>query len=76
MSPADRVRLLEQRGCVVWLTGLSGSGKSALAQAMEKRLVSVVGTDGHLHIVNGPSDRSLGITKIRPLRMILTVRED
>ena len=28
------------RGFVVWLTGLSGSGKSAIARALEKKLVA------------------------------------
>ena len=31
-------RLLDQRGCVLWLYGLSGSGKSTLAHELEKRL--------------------------------------
>jgi len=35
-----RRRLLGQRGCVVWLTGLSGSGKSTVAAALEQRLVA------------------------------------
>ena len=34
----DKERLLNQRGCVVWLYGLSGSGKSTLANALERRL--------------------------------------
>jgi adenylylsulfate kinase len=34
----DRVRLLKQRGLVVWLTGLSGSGKSTLAVEVEHAL--------------------------------------
>ena len=34
----DKQRLLDQRGCVVWLYGLSGSGKSTLANALERRL--------------------------------------
>jgi adenylyl-sulfate kinase len=41
VAPADRERLLGQRGCVVWLTGLSGSGKSTVAMALEARLVEV-----------------------------------
>ncbi|MBI2213558.1 MAG: adenylyl-sulfate kinase [Acidobacteria bacterium] len=34
----DREMLLGQRGAVVWLTGLSGSGKSTIAYALESRL--------------------------------------
>jgi adenylylsulfate kinase len=36
---ADRERLLGQRGATVWLTGLSGSGKSTIAVAVEAHLV-------------------------------------
>src|SRR5262245_1135942 len=32
-------RLLKQRGCTVWFTGLSGSGKSTLAVALEQVLI-------------------------------------
>ncbi len=39
MAPHQREACLGQRGCVIWLTGLSGSGKSTIARAMEKRLV-------------------------------------
>jgi adenylyl-sulfate kinase len=35
-----RESLLGQRGCVVWLTGLSGSGKSTVARALEERLAA------------------------------------
>ncbi len=28
------------RGCIVWLTGLSGAGKSTIAMSVEKQLVS------------------------------------
>jgi adenylylsulfate kinase len=38
VSAHDRERLLGQRGCVVWLTGLSGSGKSTIARAVESAL--------------------------------------
>ncbi len=34
----ERERLLGQVGCLVWLTGLSGSGKSTIARAVEFRL--------------------------------------
>jgi adenylylsulfate kinase len=39
VSAADRGELLGQRGCVVWLTGLSGSGKSTIARSLESLLV-------------------------------------
>ncbi len=39
VSRSDRERLLGQRGCVVWFTGLSGSGKSTVAVAVEARLI-------------------------------------
>jgi len=34
----DKEQLLGQKGIVVWLIGLSGSGKSTIANAMEKKL--------------------------------------
>lgn len=38
ISREARERRLQQRSKVVWLTGLSGSGKSTIAQALERRL--------------------------------------
>ncbi len=50
----DRERLLPQKGCVVWLTGLSGSGKSTIARALEKRLLE----SGHLaYVLDGDNVR-------------------
>ena len=34
----DKERLLQQRGSVIWLYGLSGSGKSTIANAVERQL--------------------------------------
>lgn len=34
----DREKLLQQKGCVIWITGLSGSGKSTLACALSRGL--------------------------------------
>ncbi len=34
----DKEALLDQHGCVVWMTGLSGSGKSTIAIALERAL--------------------------------------
>ncbi|KAL5708613.1 adenylyl-sulfate kinase [Ranunculus cassubicifolius] len=36
----DRQKLLQQKGCVVWITGLSGSGKSTLACTLDRELHS------------------------------------
>ena len=41
MTSADRERLLKQKGCVLWFTGLSGSGKSTIAKAVERTLVDL-----------------------------------
>ena len=38
LARADKELLLGQHGCVVWLTGLSGSGKSTIAIALERKL--------------------------------------
>lgn len=38
MSREDKERLLGQRGMMVWMTGLSGSGKSTVAIAVEREL--------------------------------------
>jgi adenylylsulfate kinase len=38
VASRDRSLLLGQRGAVIWLTGLSGSGKSTIGYALERRL--------------------------------------
>ncbi|KAJ4845959.1 Adenylyl-sulfate kinase 3 [Turnera subulata] len=40
VGKAERQKLLNQKGCVVWITGLSGSGKSTLACLMTRELHS------------------------------------
>ena len=39
VSAADRKNLLRQEAATLWLTGLSGSGKSTIAFELEKRLI-------------------------------------
>ncbi len=34
----DRERIQGHKGCTIWLTGLSGSGKSTIAHKLEERL--------------------------------------
>lgn len=38
VQPSDREKRLGQKAKVLWLTGLSGSGKSTIAQALERKL--------------------------------------
>ncbi len=38
MSRADRAKVLGHQGCTLWLTGLSGSGKSTVGVALEHAL--------------------------------------
>jgi adenylylsulfate kinase len=50
----DRERLLNQKGIVIWFTGLSGSGKSTLAHAVEEKLFE----NGHLsYVLDGDNIR-------------------
>ncbi len=39
VTRADRERLLGQKGVTVWMTGLSGSGKSTIAVILEQKLL-------------------------------------
>lgn len=39
VSEAERRQVLSQKGVVLWFSGLSGSGKSTIARALEKRLL-------------------------------------
>ena len=55
----ERCSLLGQRSTTVWLTGLSASGKSTLAFALERRLVDL----GHVcYVLDGDNIR-LGLNK-------------
>ena len=38
ITKKDREQLTKQKGCILWLTGLSGSGKSTIANAVEELL--------------------------------------
>ncbi len=38
LERADKEKLLKQKGLVIWITGLSGSGKSSIAIELEKKL--------------------------------------
>lgn len=38
LQRADKERFLKQRSCTIWMTGLSGSGKTTIAKGLEKKL--------------------------------------
>ncbi|MCO5230921.1 MAG: adenylyl-sulfate kinase [Chitinophagales bacterium] len=38
LQRSDKENLLQQKSCVLWMTGLSGSGKSTIAKGLEKKL--------------------------------------
>ncbi len=54
ITTQDRERVLGQRGCVLWFTGLSGSGKSTIARALEETLIKA----GHAtYVLDGDNVR-------------------
>jgi bifunctional enzyme CysN/CysC len=50
----DKARLTQQRPCVLWLTGLSGAGKSTIASLVEKRLSDL---GRHTYLLDGDNLR-------------------
>ena len=55
ISRAQKESLLNQRGVVLWFTGLSGSGKSTIAQALEKELFN---RGYHIQTLDGDNVRA------------------
>ncbi|HTL21485.1 MAG TPA: sulfate adenylyltransferase subunit CysN [Steroidobacteraceae bacterium] len=49
-----RARLKGQKSCVLWLTGLSGAGKSTIANRVEKRLAAA---GRHTYLLDGDNVR-------------------
>jgi adenylyl-sulfate kinase len=83
VSRQDREQKLGQRGCTIWLTGLSGSGKSTVAVAAEKALAD---RGKHTYILDGdnvrmglnnnlgfsPDDRTENIRRIGEVAKLFT----
>ena len=79
----DRNKLNGHRGCTVWLTGLSGSGKSTIAVDLEKRLLErgvrtyILDGDNIRHGLNknlgfSPEDRTENIRRIGEVAKLFT----
>lgn len=78
----DRVRFFKQKPATLWLTGLSGSGKSTIAFALERRLldcghaVYVLDGDNVRHGLNrdlgfSPKDRAENIRRIAEVSRLM-----
>jgi len=79
----ERERLNGHHGCIVWLTGLSGSGKSTIAVALEKALWErgvrgyILDGDNIRHGLNknlgfSPADRTENIRRIGEVAKLFT----
>ena len=73
----QRAELKGQRACCLWFTGLSGSGKSTIANLMEKRLFAL---HRHTYILDGDNvrhglNRDLGFTEADRVENIRRVAE-
>ena len=74
---AARAALKHQRPRCIWFTGLSGSGKSTIANLLEKRLHAA---GGHTYLLDGDNvrhglNRDLGFTEVDRIENIRRVAE-
>ncbi|MCB1635392.1 MAG: adenylyl-sulfate kinase, partial [Xanthomonadales bacterium] len=72
-----RAGLKAQRPCVLWFTGLSGAGKSTIANAVEKRLAAL---GHHTYLLDGDNvrhglNRDLGFTDVDRVENIRRIAE-
>src|SRR5438093_8924280 len=66
-----------QKACVLWLTGLSGSGKSTIANLLEKRLHAL---GRHTYLLDGDNvrhglNKDLGFTEADRVENIRRIAE-
>jgi len=77
VDKAARAALKHQRPCVIWMTGLSGSGKSTIANLLENRLHDL---NRHTYLLDGDNvrhglNRDLGFTEADRVENIRRVGE-
>jgi bifunctional enzyme CysN/CysC len=77
VSRAGRAALKQQQPCCVWFTGLSGSGKSSIANGLERRLHA---EGRHTYLLDGDNirhglNRDLGFTEADRAENIRRVAE-
>jgi len=73
----SRAAIKHQRPCIVWLTGVSGAGKSTIANLVEKRLLSL---GAHTYLLDGDNvrhglNKDLGFTAADRVENIRRVGE-
>ena len=77
VNKAARAGIKGQKPCVLWLTGLSGAGKSTIANLVEKQLLSL---GRHTYLLDGDNvrhglNRDLGFTDADRVENIRRVAE-
>jgi adenylylsulfate kinase len=83
ITKEDRAKLLNQKGATIWLTGLSGSGKSTIAVELEHALIEnkhqayILDGDNIRHGLNknlgfSPEDRTENIRRIGEVAKLFT----
>ena len=59
VTKAERSNIKNQKPCILWFTGLSGSGKSTVANAVESKLIE---KNKHTYLLDGDNIR-MGLNK-------------
>jgi bifunctional enzyme CysN/CysC len=77
VDKAARAAIKHQKGCVLWLTGLSGAGKSSIGNLVEKRLHAL---GHHTYLLDGDNvrhglNKDLGFTDADRVENIRRVAE-